>query len=213
MSLKRIILTRHAQSQEDVNPNLKGELEDHQISITDTGRSQASELVGKIKRCIDGLQSVRVYSSTSNRVLQTAFFVLSGIGLDKANVIIEPRIRGLDWGNTTPDNVSEIERQRYEAGVLYYQFPDGDHSPTFVRKIGEFIEELLTLGKLPDFSEAVIILTHGFTMRIIVKFLLKMSDADFQWIKNPSNCYVANCKIDDFGNVSIDKPLPCREPV
>ena len=132
------------------------------------------------------------------------------MGLSK--VIFEPRIRNLNWGSTTPFNVKEISQERYIAGVLHYQFPDGDHSPTFVSNIGRFVNNLLNSGKEKSFPEAIIIVTHGFSLRVIAKFLLNMSDEDFRWVRHPKNCFIANFDIDNLGIITIQKPLPKREP-
>ena len=213
MSLKKIVIIRHAQSEEDINPSLNGQKEDIYISITERGKHQAAETIKRIKTVFLGINSVRVYLSPSNRVLQTTSILYSKLNLDNPGVFVDPRIRNLNWGDTTSENVKKIEEERYKAGVLHCQFPNGDHSPTFVRRIGNFVEELLILGKQERFPEGVIIVTHGFAMRIITKFLLRMNDVDFQWIKNPPNCYIADFQIDNCGNVEISKPLPCREPL
>jgi broad specificity phosphatase PhoE len=206
-------MIRHAQSQEDVDPNVKNGRGDHQISITELGKRQASNTIKEIRRRLPARCSVQVYSSPSNRVLETARIVSSGFSDQESDIIIEPRIRNLDWGNVTQENLKEIERERYKAGVLHYQFPGGDHSPTFVRQIGEFVDELLVKGRIEIFPENVIILTHGFAMRVITKFLLGMSDDDFRWISNPPNCYVADFLIGVYGEVKIESPLPTQEPV
>ena len=211
-TLKKIVVIRHAQSQEDINPNLNGELEDYQISITKEGKHQIDNIIDKIQIILSPFESVKVYSSPSNRALQTTSVICSQLDLDKSITTVEPRIRNLNWGNTTSINVKEIERERYKKGVLYYQFPGGDDSSIFIKNIGNFVNELLTVGKQKDFSNSVVIITHGFALRIIAKFLLKMSDDDFRWIKNPPNCYIANFQIDNFRNITIDKPLSCRSP-
>lgn len=68
-------------------------------------------------------------------------------------------------------------------------------------------------GTEDDSPELLVIVTHGFAMRIIAKALLQMSDADFRWIKNPPNCYIADFGINDSGAVKISEPLPTRKPV
>ncbi len=213
MSLKKIIVIRHAQSEEDINPNLNGEKKDILISITERGKHQVVRTIERIEKVFSGIDSIRIYLSPSNRVLQTTSILYSKLGLDNLGVFVDPRIRNLNWGDVTPENIKKIEEERYKVGVLHYQFPNGDYSPTFVRRIGYFVEELLILGKQKRFPKGVIIVTHGFAMRIITKFLLQMSDEDFRWIKNPPNCYIADFQIDDFNNIKISKSLPCREPL
>ncbi|MEA2112578.1 MAG: histidine phosphatase family protein [Patescibacteria group bacterium] len=212
MTLKKVVVIRHAQSQEDINPNLSGELEDYQISITEEGENQANDIIGNLQTILYPFPSVKIYSSPSNRAIQTASIVGSLLGLKDLDVIIEHRIRNLNWGNTTPMNIKIIEKERYKVGVLYYKFPGGDDSSIFVRSIGEFVDELKINGSQRNFPENVIVVTHGFALRVIAKFLLNMSEDDFRWIRNPINCYIASFKINDFGGAIIDKPLSCRRP-
>jgi broad specificity phosphatase PhoE len=211
MSLRKIIIIRHAESQEDIDPNLNGILEDHEISITKKGISQIERITLEVMRIVSNFKNTTIYSSISNRAVETSVVLKNKLRLPE--VIFEPRIRNLNWGSTTPIDVKEIAQERYSAGVLYYQFPDGDHSPTFVSNIGKFVNDLLNSGKEKSFPEAIIIVTHGFSLRVITKFLLNMSDEDFRWVRHPKNCFIANFDIDDLGAISIQKPLPKREPI
>lgn len=213
MSLKKIVVIRHAESQEDVDPNLNRILSDNQISITKNGRSQINVVSSRVLDIISKYKTIRIYSSSSNRAIQTASIIRFKFGMEDSEIITDSRIRNLNWGNTTLDNIEEIKKERYKAGVLHYQFPKGDHSPVFISNIGQFVQELLLMGEKNIFPEAVVIVTHGFALRIIAKFLLKISDYDFRWIKNPTNCYVADFSIDESGGVSIKEPLLIREPV
>ncbi len=212
MFLKRIVVLRHAESQEDIDPNLHNELSDEQISITPNGANQAQDLIARVLSIVSMYKSVGICSSPSNRVVQTASIIKAGLKGVCGDIIIEPRIRNLNWGNITPETVRGVEKERYRVGVLHFQFPEGDHSPTFVSKINQFVQELIQKGKTKDSPELLVIVTHGFALRIIAKALLQMSDADFRWIKNPPNCYIADFSISDSDVVSIREPLPAREP-
>ncbi len=212
MSLKRILVIRHAESDEDINPNLHGEVTDEEISLTDKGTEEAFEIAQAVRRRTANYKSLRIYSSPSRRAREMASIIRRTIDFSGIEHFHEPSIRNLDWGNTTPENVKGIERERYRVGVLRYKFPGGDHCPTYVRRIGFFVQRLLDL-KYKEDPEVAIIVTHGFALRIIAKFLLEMSDDDFRWIKNPPNCYIADFMIGIFGEITIDKPLTKREPI
>ncbi len=67
------------------------------------------------------------------------------------------------------------------------------------------------MGKNENFLEAVVIVTHGFALRVIAKFLLNMSNDEFRWVRNPMNCHVADFSVDESGNISITESLPLRE--
>ena len=210
MKAKRIIVIRHAESEEDISPNLNGERIDKEISITRNGKIQARNTVRRVLERVCSYDSVRIYSSPSNRAVETAQIIESGLRWVKADLLIEPRIRNLNWGNTAPENIRHVEKERYEAGVLYYKFSGGDNSATFVGLIGCFISEILNHDN--ESPEALVIVTHGFALRIIAKFLLQMSDEDFRWIKNPANCYIADFTVLESGENVIETPLEKREP-
>jgi len=72
MSLKKIIIIRHAESQEDVDPNLKGILKDSEISITENGISEINEVASEITKIISSFKTTTIYSSISNRASETS---------------------------------------------------------------------------------------------------------------------------------------------
>ena len=58
-----------------------------------------------------------------------------------------------------------------------------------------------------DAMDCVVIFTHGFALRAIVKHSLGINDEDFRFLQNPPNCYLA--KIHARSNVFVlDKLLP-----
>ena len=113
-------------------------------------------------------------------------------------------IRNLNWGNTNHQNVKQISRERYDKGVLYFQFPNGDNTPTFVKNIGQFVVDNV-LGE-PD--DCIIIFTHGFALRVIAKFILGISDKEFRYLRNPKNCFSLVIRKNINGVLIPDYPLP-----
>lgn len=209
MSLKKIYIVRHAESDEDVNPNLNGEVSDSEISITEKGRGQVATLINKLLPLISGYKGVGVIASTSNRAQETARLLVNGLlGEDnRYYYTVEPAIRNLNWGNVDKTNVKEIERERYRVGVLYYSFPGGDHTPTYVDNIQGFTDRCLREGQNEDYPEVLLIVAHGFSMRVITKCLIDMSDADFKWLANPHNCFIIQLSV-GYDAVTLDTELP-----
>ncbi len=188
--MKKIILVRHAESLEDINPNMHNS-DDEKIGVTDKGRKQSIELSKKLIPIISKCDKIQVFHSPSKRVIDTTYLVLSQFQKKKVNISEVECIRNLDWGDTTPDNVEVISKERYKVGVLYYQFPNGDNTPAFVSRIGNFVEDILSRN-----DSCIIIFTHGFALRVIAKFLLNISDDEFRYLKNPHNCYYTVIEID-----------------
>jgi len=197
MPLKGIFIVRHAESDEDINPNLNGEVVDSEISITTIGQKQASEMKSQLKKILSVFKGLRVIVSTSNRAIETARILTEGF-VDEGNKYysFENSIRNLNWGDVDQTNVRQIEKERYEAGVLFYSFPGGDHTPEYVKNIQSFTDRCLKEGLQFNHPEALLIVAHGFSMRVIVKCFLGMSDDEFKWLGNPHNCFIVNLVVD-----------------
>ena len=188
--MKKIILIRHAESLEDIDPNMHNS-DDEKIGITNKGRKQSIKLSKQLIPINNKCDKIQVFHSPSKRVRDTAYFVLSQLQNKIISISEVECIRNLNWGNTTPDNVDRISRERYKVGVLYYQFPNGDYTPAFVSKIGYFVRDILSSN-----NDCIIIFTHGFALRVIAKFLLNISDDEFRYLKNPHNCYYTVIEVD-----------------
>ncbi len=202
--MKKIILIRYAESLEDVDPNMHN-TDDSKIGITIKGRSQSVELAKKLTSELDDCKALKVFHSPSRRVRDTAYFVLSQVGNKKSDMSEIEHIRNLNWGDTNPQNVKVISQQRYDKGVLYFQFPNGDHTPTFVKNIGQFVAEDVLSEKNND---CVIVFTHGFALRVIAKFILNIDDEKFRYLRNPKNCFSITIRQNSEGIFVPDMPLP-----
>lgn len=210
MRPQKIFVARHGESQEDVDPSCKTSFCDKEIALTTKGVLQAEALAARVGRAVKHDAScVRIFSSPSKRAFETAGIVANKTSFKE--LIIDPRIRNLNWGDTTPENVATIAAERYKAGVLCYKFPGGDDSKEVVRGVEAFVRDLLELQNRDEGISVVI--THGFALRLIAKHLLGMSDQDFRWIRNPPNCHLVEFTVLGEGRVTIDKPLPLRDPL
>lgn len=205
--LKQVLLVRHAQSEEDVVPNIRERISDRNVSITDEGKKQTQQLIETLRSHIESHCRIIVYTSPSNRASQTMELFARAFPSVAFSVREEESIRNLNWGSVTEKTIKEVEQERYRVGVLYFQFPDGDHTPTFVRNIERFVSQVLLYGERDDHPECAIIFTHGFALRIIVKAFLEMSDDEFRYLRNPPNCYVASLSVNGE-HVTLDDPLP-----
>lgn len=206
--LKHILLIRHAQSQEDVNPNMKCRAQDQRISITSTGKKQVLELASSLRPIISAYERVRLITSGSTRVKHTAQLFERQFPSSVFEISIEQCVRNLDWGNVDENTIQAVEAERYRVGVLYFQFPGGDNTPAFVSEIEAYVERLLREGLDSHAPDCVVIFTHGFALRLIAKALLKINDDDFRYLANPPNCYVASFKVNGV-QITIEQPLPC----
>lgn len=187
MTLKSLLLIRHTESLEDVDATLHIAT-DEQISLTNNGKTQARNLGETWSVRFTPDNTLAVYLSTSHRAREM-WDILSPYFPPPRNVKVDDRLRNLNWGSTSLENQAQIETERYNAGVLNYQFPNGDNTPEYVRNIDKLIEEIVSSRQDDSFPEHIVIVTHGFALRIIARFLLHISDVDFRWLRNPPNGY------------------------
>ena len=205
--LKRALLVRHAESEEDVDPTIRSHIIDSRISVTAAGKKQVEELARKLRPSIKSCTSVRLIASVTNRALQTTQLFSSHFPQKKFDVVHDDRIRSLNWGNVDETTIRQVERERYKVGVLYFQFPEGDDTKSFVKGIEDFVSDLRLSGQEVTYPECLVIFTHGFALRVIAKAALGISDEDFRYLANPPNCYVATLNF-SRGKFSLEDPLP-----
>lgn len=205
--LKQIFLVRHAQSEEDVDPNIRNGVHDSRIAITSTGKSQVASIAKILHPKISGYKRIKIITSPSNRAHQTMSLFRSYFPEISFEVVHEKCIKNLNWGNVDETTLREVEQERYRIGVLYFQFPEGDNTSELVKRIEKYVARLIRDGRNETYPECVIIFTHGFALRVIVKALLNMSDDEFRYLSNPPNCYVATVNITRSG-ITLEEPLP-----
>lgn len=205
--LKQVLLIRHAQSEEDVTPDIRSRVSDRRIAITTTGKNEVLEMVEALRRKISRYRKILVITSPSNRADQTMSLFCSCFPEINFVFTREECIRNLNWGSVDESNLKFVEEERYRVGVLYFQFPDGDNTLEFVKKVEDFVRNLLKKGRRKNHPRCVLIFTHGFALRVIVKAFLGMSDDEFRYLANPSNCYVATLDVTK-SEVVLQEPLP-----
>lgn len=199
--IENVFIIRHGESEEDIGPELKGRTKDPEIGLTPRGVEQAQETAEGIKKDLVDFDNITFYVSPYKRTQQTADIIMDVLKDDRVKMIIEPSLRGLNWGDITPENLKRIEQERYRVGVLHYNFPGGDKSPEYVNSIYDFVYKIIKEKHLNNNKkECVIIIGHGFSLRIIVKAFTEMTDEDFKWIKNPPHTFVARIYFDPKNN-------------
>ena len=140
---KRIILLRHAESIEDVDPTLHNINTGRIAELTEEGKEKAHQLGKHLAAHILKTEPLLVFVSPTNRVTET-WDIISTYFSFTLKVVTDHRIRNLNWGNITLENRSIIEAERYKAGVLNFTFPEGDHTPSYVSKKEEGVTEIKT---------------------------------------------------------------------
>ena len=212
--LKRIIVMRHGQSLEDIDPTMHNINNGKVAELTETGREQTNQLGLNLKDMIPKTEKFSVYVSPALRAQET-WAILSTYIEPSHEVVTDSRIRNLNWGNITLENRAIVEAQRYKAGVLNFTFPEGDHTPDYVSSLNDFVESIVTPSKVHSSDVSTLLfITHGFALRVILKYLLALNEKDFQWLRNPPNCYMIELIYDPMtDSFNSTEPLLRVDPV
>lgn len=191
MTLQTVLIIRHAQSEEDINPSIHNLVNDNEIKLTSFGIKQINEL----GCCLSQFNITNnfcniIYLSSSKRARET-WTVLEPYLIGEKIIHTDNRIRNLNWGNITLETREQTEAERYKIGVLKYKFPGGDNTPDYVEAINDFTKEIFYNCNKLEFPERIIIITHGFALRVIARSIFNIPDEQFKWLANPPNCYCA----------------------
>jgi len=202
----RTIICRHAESLEDVDNTVYDVLSDLEIPLTERGRGQARNFGTLLAQLLNGNPDVRFYTSPGVRNVQTLKIVLPLLPDHiNASVEIEPLIVKQDWGRITAENRAGIEAERYKVGVLRYTFPTGESAAHLIERLAEFKEKIFRMQKETGCN--IVILSHGFEFRVLLKIVLGWSEEFFESFANLDNCEYRILTLEADGTYSLNKPL------
>lgn len=193
-NLSRIFALRHGQSLEDIDKTAHERMTDEEVPLSERGVYQALEAGGYLASRL-GSESVTLYLSPSKRVLQTGDLIAS-----KLRPSIQVKLKTVDslhkqdWGTITSVDRPQIERERYETGVLRYNFPNGESSSSFLGRLSDFVRKLRRVSSSDQ--SAKIIITHGFEMRILLMHMLGWNENYFESLAHPDNCEIKELELD-----------------
>jgi len=203
---RRLFVMRHAESLEDIDKTAYERIADEDMPLSAYGREQATDFGSRFVSSFGSCQSLRLILSPSKRVLETAEILVSKLPTNiKWSLATESLIAKQNWGNVTIHNRPEIEKERYRTGVLRYQFPGGESGEEmlfrfdlFAKRLSKEMAELLT-------DEAVLIISHGFEMRITLKSLLGWTEDHFESMAHPQHCEIKRLAFDRGSFVLLDE--------
>lgn len=212
MNPKKIIVMRHAESQEDVDKTVYAHTADLDVALSPNGEGQAKNAGGKIADLLDG-KTVHFYLSPGLRLRQTYDLMTVQFPKNlKHSFTVETLILKQFWGDVTVENRREIEIARYKEGVLAYRFPNGESGPQLVSRFKLFIETLRNEFKEDRFPENIVILTHGFNMRLFLMLWFGWSISYFEKLANPRSCEMVALNLQGDGSYVLEDSPRIYDP-
>ncbi len=211
MKPKRIILIRHGESGSNADKNQRATVPDHAVNLTPKGEKQARQAGEEIKKLI-GAESLYVYLSPYYRTRQTYQCIEESVGPNIVRAIEDPRLREQDWGHLRhPDEGEEILKERRSYSTFYYRIPDGESGADVYDRLSTFLETLYRDFEKPDYAQNVLIVTHGFALRLFLMRWFHWSVEEFENVRNPKNCQVVVMEQEGGGRYKLVTELVKRK--
>ena len=107
---RKIIFIRHGQSEANVNHKIYDLKADWQVELTELGHEQAKKAGHKLKELLLPTDTIECYVSPYTRTRQTFNGVRQAINSQIIKVLEDPRLRELEFGSYTQDEISTIIR-------------------------------------------------------------------------------------------------------
>jgi len=204
---KNIYIVRHGESEANVNRLVLCKKPDYAINLTPKGEVQAQE-AGKILTCKIGTAPIACYSSPFFRAKQTLFNIKKAFVPSKVLWTYEDiRLREQEYGNFQKEDMSDYERERLAYGSFFYRFPLGESGGDVYNRCSGFLETLYRDFNKPNCPDDIVIVSHGFTIRVLLARWLHIDFVEFQRMNNPKNCQIIQLTTDPDGKYRLTKEL------
>mgnify|MGYP001168649990 CR=1 FL=1 len=125
----------------------------------------------------------------------------------------DPRIREQDWGGFYEVDPRYAKNRYHGIDVanddsantskFWYKFKDGESGAEVYDRSSASLE--YHLGRFPDQDDYVkLFITHGYTMRVMLMYLLGLTVEEFETMVSPENCGFSHLVIDGYGNIKLE---------
>lgn len=202
---------RHGESEEDVDKAVYAHTADLDIALSPHGEVQAVEAGHALKSKLGG-QKAHFYLSPGLRLRQTYDLMAKQAADGQFTQTTEPQILKQFWGDVTVENRREIEIERYKEGVLVYRFPNGESGGELIERFQIFVRSLHQDFQRQDFPENIVVMTHGFEMRLFLTVWFDWTIADFEKLANPRNCEMITLTQRTDGSYRLEEKLRAYDP-
>jgi len=202
-----IILIRHGESEANADMNLWKTVPDNLLGLTAKGHLQAQRVGQRVEAILEKRNCKRVHLIVSpfERTLQTASSLRPALEHRIVRTDIESRIREQEVGNLQGDEFQQFRKEQTQVGRFWYRFPTGESGADVLDRVKSWwFESVLSVNSRVGYDpvDAMVVVTHGLTMRFILMQLFGWSPTTFHSIWNAGNCdmYVLQKDLSKPGN-------------
>lgn len=203
--VRRIIVVRHGQSEADVNLAEYCRQADFRIKLTPQGEAEARKVGATIKTLIPENESVYFYWSPFIRSRQSLQNVQEAMELPTHRNLggrEDPRLRPCDKGQH--QEVTELMKaihERAKFGRFFYRYAQGESGADVHDRVSSFLDSFHREKRLFTAPTAVIVITHGLTMRLFAMKLFNLTVESFEKMKSlPHGSLMHLRRVDALGS-------------
>lgn len=211
-----IILVRHGESESNADHTLWRTKADNLIELSNKGMDEATVAGERIEEIfqkydddenLPSMKRVHFIVSPFERTIQTAFFIRQHGSLDGRIVRteIESRIREQEFGNLQGEEFQNFREEQKKVGRFWYRFQTGESGADVYDRVKSWwFESVLNVNARVGYDpvDALVVVTHGLTMRFVLMQLFHWSPTTFHSVWNAHNCDLYVLKKD------LEKPGP-----
>ncbi len=174
------------------------------MQLTEKGRKQCIECGKSINSLLNG-KRITVWNSPYTRTRQTSEIVLSQVESADIKIKEDPRLREQEWGNFyTLDRAMKENEDRKRHSYFFYRIKDGESGADVYDRISTFLETLYRDFIKDDWTQTVLISTHGITSLIFLMRFFHWKYEAYETADRFSNCgYIVLTLNPDTGAYSI----------
>lgn len=225
----KIIFLRHGQAEHNLegahvlqedNPDRKP---DNLTELTHLGARQAKAAGLRIRKLLGNRGTISVIVSPFERTQQTLYALQSKLGDVRVRCVhVDPRVREQEFGNfQVAADMTRHAQTAHEVGRFYYRRPTGESGADVYDRAASFWDSLL-LGAVnlheiftpspPKADDALLVVTHGLTMRLLLMRYFNWSPQTFDAVYNPGNCDMWVLDKDSASRSYYIEPKDCSPP-
>ena len=178
--MKIVYLVRHGESEENVGATLQGD----QSPLTDAGKQQAKKVATRCSR----LNATALVSSSMLRARETAQYIEaeSGLSVETSDLFTERMFPSDVIGKGSNDPMVRSMMDRWSSS-MYDEVPRVEDGEDFQAIKARAIQALSYLQAHE--SEAIILVSHGFFMRVMMAVVVFGSDLTGAELKKVSYAF------------------------
>lgn len=230
---RKVVLIRHGEAEHNLehgailqedHPNRKP---DNLSELTPLGRTQAFQAGHRLRDLLGNSGVVSVIVSPFERTQQTLYSLQQGLGDVRVRCVhVDPRVREQEFGNFQKAQDMKLHRETAcEVGRFWYRRPTGESGADVYDRASSFWESLLRGALNPqdafrrvhwwddaEADDALLVVTHGLTMRLLLMRYFNWSPQTFDAVYNPGNCDMWVLSKDERRRCYKLSPAECSPP-